>query len=156
MGQVPMPANRIQPGLQICNASLKSYCANVQYFVQMGDHTVLFQCANVLCIFALCMCIVHKYAIYVQWSGPVNDCSSRTNRPHQPTIQSPEQSIQFQVFEYFWKHFVFQLSKFGPTTTRAVLPTRSYLLVIGLAYRASTLGTSVTWWVRSGTRKWQS
>ena len=140
MGQVPMPANRIQPGLQICNASLKSYCANVQYFVQLQYK------ANVLCIFALCMCIVHKYAIYVQWSGPVNDCSSRTNRLHQPTIQSPEQSIQFQVFEYFvCKHFVFQLSKFGPTTTRAVLPTRSYLLVIGLAYRASTLGSSVTW-----------
>ena len=97
MGQVPMPANRIQPGLQICNASLKSYCANVQYFVQMGDHIVLFQCAYcALCIFALC-----TYAIYVQWSGPVNDCSSRTNRLHQPTIQSPEQSIQFQVFEYF-------------------------------------------------------
>ena len=152
MGQVPMPANRIQPGLQICNASLKSYCANVQYFVQLQYK------ANVLCIFALCMCIVHKYAIYVQWSGPVNDCSSRTNRLHQPTIQSPKQSIQFQVFEYFWKHFVFQLSKFGPTTTRAgiVLPTRSYLLVIGLAYRASTLGTSVTWRVRSGSRKWQS
>ena len=139
MGQVPMPANRIQPGLQICNASLKSYCANVQYFVQLQYK------ANVLCIFALC-----TYAIYVQWSGPVNDCSSRTNRLHQPTIQSPEQSIQFQVFEYF---FVFQLSKFGPTTTRAVLPTRSYLLVIGLAYRASTLGSSVTWSVRSGTRK---
>ena len=49
MGQVPMPGNRIQPGLQICNASLKSYCANVQYFVQLQYK------ANVLCIFALCI-----------------------------------------------------------------------------------------------------
>ena len=106
MGQVPMPANRIQPGLQICNASLKSYCANVQYFVQLQYK------ANVLCIFALC--IVHKYAIYVQWSGPVNDCSSRTNRLHQPTIQSPEQSIQFQVFEYFLKAFCFSTFQVWP------------------------------------------
>ena len=49
MGQVPMPGNRIQPGLQICNASLKSYFANVQYFVQLQYK------ANVFCIYALCI-----------------------------------------------------------------------------------------------------